>query len=279
MGNLQYDSFYKFMVSAGVVLVAAPLIGLHYLLCNGNQILLSQNEYNELSYSSMQFVQRRDQTILNVLRVLPWLLAGLIFIGLLCLIYGSIKWHNIQKEIDQQTKLKTQEQQIKVEKLSVTEVAEKVINEVADEQDNQPFNDSNPSLEKSRVTKTLEVENLCYKFIYKKYSRSYNILQNIKIDKYACDILAVSMIDRIDYLYEIKYWKSCPSKTLMNCVVNNIEALRSAYETKSQRFSRSILMIVTLDETKSSFQEFFHHYVINQSMPFDFCVYTESELK
>ena len=33
MDKLQYDSFYKFMVSAGVVLVAAPLVGLYYLLC------------------------------------------------------------------------------------------------------------------------------------------------------------------------------------------------------------------------------------------------------
>ena len=100
MDKLQYDSFYKFMVSAGVVLVAAPLVGLYYLLSNGNQILITQTEYESLSATSMQFVQQRDQTILHVLKALPWLLGGLILIGLVCLIYGGIKWHNIQKEIN-----------------------------------------------------------------------------------------------------------------------------------------------------------------------------------
>ena len=133
MDKLQYDSFYKFMVSAGVVLVAAPLVGLYYLLCNGNQILITQTEYESLSATSMQFVQQRDQTILHVLKALPWLLGGLILIGLVCLIYGGIKWHNIQKEIDEQTKLKTKEQRFNVDKLSASEIAEKVIDEVADE--------------------------------------------------------------------------------------------------------------------------------------------------
>lgn len=109
MDKLQYDSFYKFLVSAGVVLVAAPLFGLYYLLCNGNQILLSQADYEALSNTSMQFVQQRDKTIFYTLKALPWILVGLITVGLGCLIYGGIKWHNIQKELDEQTKLKTQE--------------------------------------------------------------------------------------------------------------------------------------------------------------------------
>ncbi|MDO4972678.1 MAG: hypothetical protein Q4E38_00570 [Eubacteriales bacterium] len=279
MGKLQYDSFYKFMVSAGVVLVAAPLIGLYYLLCNGNQILLSQSEYDELSYSSMQFIQQRDQTILYVLRVLPWLLVCLIVLGLGCLIYGGIKWHSIQKEIDEQTKLKTREQQINVEKLSATEIAEKAIDEAADEHENQPSIDSNVSLEKSRVVKALEIENLCYSFVFKQHSRSYNIQQNIRVDNYACDILAVSQIDRIDYLFEIKYWTSFPSAALLNRVVKRMEDLRLAYETKSQRLSKSILMIVTLDENKSSLQERLDHYASKHSMSFDFRIYTENELK
>ena len=32
MDKLQYDSFYKFIVSVGIVLIVAPLFCLHYLV-------------------------------------------------------------------------------------------------------------------------------------------------------------------------------------------------------------------------------------------------------
>ena len=165
MDKLQYDSFYKFMVSAGAVLVAAPLVGLYYLLCNGNQILITKTEYESLSSTSVQFVQQRDQTILYVLKALPWLLGGLILIGLVCLIYGGIKWHDIQKEIDEQTKLKTKEQRFNVDKLSASEIAEKVIDEVADEYVERVTTPAEVSFEKAHVVKAIEIENLCYIYI------------------------------------------------------------------------------------------------------------------
>ena len=80
------------------------------------------------------------------------------------------------------------------------------------------------------------------------------------------------------YLFKIKYWTSFPNGALLNRVVKRMEDLRSAYETKSQRLSKSILMIVTLDENKSSFQEHLNHYASKHSMSFDYRVYTENEL-
>ena len=91
MDKLQYDSFYKFLVSAGVVLITGPILGLYYLLCNGNQILLSQTDYLALYSTSQIFVQQRDNTILNLLRFLPWIMMILILTGLFFLIFGGIK--------------------------------------------------------------------------------------------------------------------------------------------------------------------------------------------
>ena len=50
MDKLQYDSFYKFMVSAGVVLVAAPLVGLllKYIWATMCYITLYSINYTEV---------------------------------------------------------------------------------------------------------------------------------------------------------------------------------------------------------------------------------------
>lgn len=279
MGKLQYDSFYKFMVSAGVILVAAPIVGLYYLLCNGNQILLSQNEYDELSYSSLQFVHQRDQTILCVLTILPYLLGGLIVLGFICLIYGSLKWHNIQKEIDEQTKLKTREQKINVEKLSATEIAEKIIDEATEEHENQPLSGATPTIKKSSVAKALEIENLCYSYIFKLYYRSYDVQQNVKVEKSAYDVLAISKFDNIDYLFEVKYWANNLDKSLFYRVAERMESMKIEYESISQRKCKCVLMIVTANEAKDRIQSSLDRFISNKSVTFDVRVYTENELK
>ncbi|HMM32202.1 MAG TPA: hypothetical protein PKB13_10540, partial [Clostridia bacterium] len=248
MDKLQYDSFYKFLVSAGVVFVAAPVFGLYYLLCNGNQILISQIDYDALSNTSMQFIQQRDQTILCVLKALPWILIGLIVVGLGCLIYGGIKWHNIQKELDEQTKLKTQEQKVNVQKLSASEIAEKAIEEVADEHDEQSHEATKLSIEKTRIVKAMQIEDLCFSYISRKNPRSYNVQQNVKVGNFAYDIIATSKIDNIDYLYEIKYWTSEPSMPSWVRTLKRAESAGVSYETIMHRNFRSILLIVTSDD-------------------------------
>lgn len=278
MDKLQYDSFYKFMVSAGVVLVAAPLVGLYYLLCNGNQILISQAEYDKLSSTSIQFVQQRDRTILYVLKALPWLLVGLIVIGLGCLIYGGIKWHSIQKEIDEQTKLKTQEQKVNVQKMTASEIVEKAIGEVSDE--NDPQSDIKPQIsdERMRIKKSLEIEDLCYSYVIKQHARGYNIQQNIRVGNYACDILATSRYDKIDYLFEIKYWTKLPTYILFNRVTRRLEEMISAYLTANDRSCKGILMIITTEETKTNLQSFCDRYISNHPVSFDIRIALEKDL-
>lgn len=279
MDKLQYDSFYKFMVSVGVVLIAAPLLGLYYLLCNGNQILITKAEFEALSSTSMIFVQQRDQTILYILKALPWILCILILIGLACLIYGGLKWHNIQKEIDEQTKLKTRAQKFNVEKMTASEIATKAIEEASDEQEEQVTVPTEISLEKTRVLKGIEIENLCYTYIHKQHSRSYDIQQNVKLGNYGCDIVAVSKIDKTDYIFEIKYWKGHPNTSLFYRVTERMESMKTTYENISQRGCKCILMIVTLEENKENMQACCNRYINDHPVSFDIRVNTEEDLK
>ncbi|RHP31166.1 hypothetical protein DWZ60_16195 [Blautia sp. AF34-10] len=47
MDKLQYDSFYKFLVSLGMLLITLPVLAYLYIL-NTNYKLISQNDYDNL---------------------------------------------------------------------------------------------------------------------------------------------------------------------------------------------------------------------------------------
>lgn len=59
MDKLQYDSFYKFLVSLGIVLITLPIFVLLYIL-NADYILISQNDYNNLSAISLQSIKTHE---------------------------------------------------------------------------------------------------------------------------------------------------------------------------------------------------------------------------
>ncbi len=45
MDKLQYDSFYKFLVSIGAILIATPVIGIYQLFTGSYDIIISEQEY------------------------------------------------------------------------------------------------------------------------------------------------------------------------------------------------------------------------------------------
>ncbi len=216
------------------------------------------------------------------MKALPWLLGSLIIIGLICLIYGGIKWHNIQKEIDEQTKLKTREQEANLRKLTTSEIAVKVIDEVANDCENQENSTeiiNNTMLRRHTVVKAIEIEDLCYSYISKKYSMDYDIHQNIRINNHDCDIIAISKKNKIDYLFEVKYWNKIPSSVLLLRAMTLIDELNISYESNSNRKCKCVLMIVTIDEIKEKLKEFCDLYASKYSAPIDIKIYKESDLK
>ena len=71
MDKLQYDSFYKFIVSVGIVLIVAPLFCLHYLVSGSYDIIMTQEEANNLSEISSDFLSIKIQYVQNIFKYLP----------------------------------------------------------------------------------------------------------------------------------------------------------------------------------------------------------------
>ena len=215
MDKLQYDSFYKFIVSVGIVLIVAPLFCLHYLVSGSYDIIMTQEEANNLSEISSDFLSIKIQYVQNIFKYLPIICIVFIIIGVIFTFWGCLKWLQIQKTLDQITKLDLEEKELHIQSMSAQEIAEKVINEDIENHENSNSDSQitpSNSTASSRIRKAFEIEDACYSYLKNKLKRKYNVHQNVKVGNCDYDIIASSKYNNIDLLYEIKYWNNPVSK-------------------------------------------------------------------
>lgn len=255
MDKLQYDSFYKFMASIGVVLMTAPLLAIYYFLNTGNQFLITKTEYFNLTQESLCLLQVRNQTIFRIIDFLPSLCILLIVIGLLCFIYGCCSWRNIQLELDKQTKNKTLEQERMLKKMDEVEVYQKRSEDVDEALD---MSGGTEILNRTEVNnmfvKMICIENLCFDYILQKQGKKYYIQRNIKVANEEFDIVSRSKKQNIDILYEIKYWTNNITKERLQAVVIKEDKKGRIYETYLHRNCRNIVLLVLPDTVFASTQ-------------------------
>ena len=226
MDKLQYDIFYKFIVSAGIILIVAPLFCLHYLVSGSYDIILTQEEADNLSAISSSLLNTKMSYMQNIFKYLPIICIVFIIIGILFIILGCYKWHNVQKKLDQLTDLDLQEKQLNIKNMSAPEIAEKMLKEDIENNEDLPAQ-TNTALSyqttSSRIKKAFEIEDAVYKHLKTKLHRKYTLHQNVKVGNCEYDLIASSKYDNIDLLYKIKYWNNLVSKATLARLVNRAE--------------------------------------------------------
>lgn len=259
--NLQYDSFYKFIVSIGTILIVAPIIGLHYLVSGSYDIILSKQEYNNLSETSLQLISNKQKWITIVFNILPYLFILLIFIGLLCIIVGGYKWYNIQKKLDEGLTIDIQEKQFNYRKMTSSEIAEKALDDSInnpDETNGHFTTEPYQSLDHRSqiIQKGFEIENAYFQYLFKNMKNKYTLRKNIKVGDVGFDIIATSKYDNIDFLYEIKYWLNPSAKSSLRHLLSKAEAAGITYENTSHRNFRFKIIIVTVEDNIPVFKDY-----------------------
>ena len=100
MEKLQYDSFYKFIVSVGVLLIVAPILLLHFWISGSYDFQISQQELDALSTKSAELLTLKMEYAGIVYSWIPKVFVGLEVFGIGLLIIGCCKWSSIQKHLD-----------------------------------------------------------------------------------------------------------------------------------------------------------------------------------
>ncbi len=250
MDKLQYDSFYKFLVSAGTILIVAPILGAYYFLCNSRDLIIDKVELDSLTDSSVQLLHQREALLSFVLKYIPWVCLVLFSIGLICLIYGGIKWRKIQLELDEQTKLKTQEQQANVKALTASEIAEKALNEtIGDGEDEIAAKDPAIMTASERILKGLQIQNKCFSYLKRTLpTKYYDVQQNVRINRTDFDIIARTKYSGVDHIYKVKYFTSKFPKGLIRDAAQRVSLNGQEYTEVLNRECQAYLLIVVPDE-------------------------------
>lgn len=270
MDKIEYDSFYKFIVSMGIGLVVIPIVGSYYLISNSYNIIVSEEKYNNLSVASKSFVDRKIFWISTIFNILPIIATVLISIGIILIIIGSIKWYNIQKEMDKTIVLGNDNLELdkkeKMKNLTPSEILEKVLVQIKEDnnttQDSEKVDDTKDNTDKNKQTvereikernsmdvhgigKYIEIENKCLKWVEDKYKRDYIINQNVRIGVQEFDIIGISKSNNIDKLFEVKYWRN---RSNIQETLKRLEQRGRDYEDNMKRNWCAELIIVTPEE-------------------------------
>ena len=133
MEKLQYDSFYKFIVSIGVLLIAAPVVFFHLWISGAYDVTISQKDFKELDVKVAEILSRKIGYINKLGTVLPLVLGIVEIVGIVLFVWGCCKWYEIQKDLDKISKLDVKEKDIRLQKMSVDEKVEKIVKEANEE--------------------------------------------------------------------------------------------------------------------------------------------------
>lgn len=249
MDKLEYDSLHKFLVSLGVIFIALPFVVLYFIFSN-NVALISQVDFDGLSQYSQNLLQQQSFLWKIVIIVLPIVCLVLFVAGVILLVIGITNWRKVQKNLDAVIEADRIRHELDNEKMKNSEIFEKATEEVRENE--MPANTS----EHSAIIKHLDIEDRYFDKILNEWPiwkrRRYSFWRNIKIGKYEYDGVAVSAMDSIDLIYEIKYWKQPRSIQMLRTSLERIYKAGANYETLKHRNFSCILAIVAPKASLSS---------------------------
>lgn len=116
MGNINYDSFYKFLVSLGIILVILPLTVLIFLTTNSFDLQIAEADLAQYTQTAQKVIAwRQSLPLLIQEKCTWWIIGGFSICGVCLILYGLIKWHELQKidDICKNVKLKSKGKQLK----------------------------------------------------------------------------------------------------------------------------------------------------------------------
>lgn len=238
MGNVNYDSFYKFIVSLGIILMMLPFAVLIFLVTNSFDLYVTKTDLAQYSKTAQKVINWRQSLPLLIQEKFIWWIVGVCSIaGVALIIYGLKKWHELQK-LDDLCKMREAEKQ--------KEAIEKNTVQMSDEQIIQKaVFDEGPS---TNVMKGFIIQQKFFEFI-KDTKKEYIVKSNIMIGKFEYDVIAFSnKAFEKDYVYEVKYLKRNLSSHQIEQWREKMEKLKTNFSTMLNRIPYMTLTIIVPDE-------------------------------
>lgn len=239
MGNINFDSYYKFSISLGIILVVLPISVIIFLFTDSFNLQISEADLATYTNTAQEVIKMKQSVPLLIYKWYVWLIAFIFFIaGIVLIVYGLFCWHNLQKLEDickkRDAKMAMDVITKKIVEMSDEEIIQKNAVDVADEQ----FDQETTYLMQQRFFNHL-----------KKTKNSHLLKTYIIIGTFEYDIIAFSQnfYDK-DFVYEVKYQSKMSNKKEIEQYRNQMRNLRNNFSEKFSRIPYMVLVLIVADE-------------------------------
>lgn len=239
MNKLEYDSLHKFYVSLGIILIAIPFVVMYFYI-NGNLVLISQVEFDELSAFSRDQLSHYECWVNIISLIIPVTSIISLVAGVWLLRVGVKSWKKVQNDLDAVVEANRIKSELEINKMKNSEVLARTVKEI------QETDSANEAQNKSAIMKYMEIEDGVFTRVKKEVERAgYMLQRDVRVNHEEYDMIAVSLKDNIDLIYEIKYLRKTVAIQKMRQIIQNLYEAGVNYETEKHRNFRCILLIVT----------------------------------
>lgn len=284
IGNIQYASLCKFMVSLGVLFVFLPLIILYLFLSRQDGVVFSKNEWLTYTEESKYLLTAKNQLYVAVVDWFPYLSCASIIAGVIFFVIGFIKWNKLQElEIEEkkvgvenmkggtkeQIQMKHDRKELQEEDPEKPDISDNRVspisnketgavssknNEAQLDEENQPKAPKERLTLKERRAKFELMLNECAAILQNKFYMTHEVRQNVEINGKCYDIIAVSKNDSdCDIIYEVIVGSSISSQLHM-AAINFLTKSRKEYKIHVGRVCKTVLLIVAPENRRQSYE-------------------------
>ena len=250
MENINYDSFYKFLASLGLILIAIPFTVVLFLFTDSFNLQISEIDLVGYTQTAQDVIRLKQSMPLLIEKWYVWLIFVIFFIvGIELICIGLKNWYKMQKVEDKhkQQELEKLEQEIRenTADMSDEQIMQKKIVDTSDEQITQ--NNISSENSGSMAMKSFLIEQK-FSDLVKSTDHSRLIKCNIRIGDCDYDMVAFSnQLFEKDYVYEIKYMREGITPDRIKQYRDKMKKLKQTFSEKLNRIPYMVLVIVVAD--------------------------------
>lgn len=210
--GLHYDSYYKFVTSAGVALLLVPFIAYGFFCSQLEVVQISEEDFNRLSARSRQLVEQRMGLMELDSQLIAYAFLFSFLLGLAFVVYGVKHWLEIQRVKDEGDKAEAAQKIRQLNQSTYKEILDGAISEVGADAKG-PSGESNDVIDP--VSTALEIEDVCIARVADLLGDDYFMRKRVWMrtqaqdGKSLFDAIAQSEVDgKQDIVIEVMYvWK------------------------------------------------------------------------
>lgn len=258
--KIDFSDIYKFLTSAGLVIMAVALIIPWLYIKQNNGIEISTQEFESFIRSSQILVQQKIifSSVISIF-IIP--ISMILFImGIFSFSYGIIKWWNKQRDfVDKMDQISLDKRRVEYESLTSDEIENEASEDVSNELEvtttttMEPVTTDDTAIEEMK-NELLSIEEEIYKKIKEYNPFDYIPKANIKIDNDQIDILLESYNIRknSDIIIDINYLQSSLNMTFIyNRWQRFMKSIENYSKKNSKRKYRAVFIVVYKNDFKT----------------------------